>query len=140
MVGGGNLNAGGSDLLTDIGTSAGTNTTALFTAGQVFTLDGKHHRFIKDEMKSPCCFFQWKDEMYIPDLLARVTIYDKNDKAVAVLGDNPEAPTTKGWPNIQDKLQKGKFNSPHACCVDSHGDVYVVEWISTGRVTKLKRV
>jgi flagellar hook protein FlgE len=41
LVGGGNLNAGGSDLLTDIGTSAGTNTTALFTAGQVFTLDGK---------------------------------------------------------------------------------------------------
>ena len=41
LVGGGALNSSGSDLLTDVGTSAGTNTTALFTAGQVFTLDGK---------------------------------------------------------------------------------------------------
>jgi hypothetical protein len=91
-------------------------------------------------MKQPCCFFQWRDEMYIPDLQARLTILDKNDKVAAVIGDNPEAPGTKGWPNIQDKLQAGKFSSPHACCVDSRGDVYVAEWISTGRVTKLKRV
>jgi len=37
-------------------------------------------------------------------------------------------------------VQKGKFNSPHACRVDpKSGDLFVVEWISTGRVTKLKR-
>jgi sugar lactone lactonase YvrE len=106
---------------------------------QVFTLDGKHKRFITDEMKQPCCFFQFKDEMVIPDLQARVTILDKNDKPVAVLGDDPQAPKTEGWPNIQDKLKPGKFSSPHACCVDSKGDIYVVEWISTGRVTKLVR-
>jgi flagellar hook protein FlgE len=41
VVGGGPLNAGGSDLLTTVGVSAGTNTTAAFTAGQSITLDGK---------------------------------------------------------------------------------------------------
>lgn len=106
---------------------------------QVFTLDGKHKRFITAEMKQPCCFFQWQDEMYIPDLQARVTILDKNDQPLAVLGDDPQAPKTEGWPNIQDKLKPGKFSSPHACCVDSKGDIYVAEWISTGRVTKLIR-
>jgi hypothetical protein len=107
---------------------------------QVMTLDGKHKRFLKEEMKQPCCFYQFKDYMVIPDLQARVTIYDKNDKPAAILGDDPEAPKTDGWPNIQAKLKKGKFSSPHAACVDSHEDIYVVEWISTGRITKLKRV
>ncbi len=107
---------------------------------QKFTLDGKHLGFVTAELKQPCCFFEFHGDMYIPDLQARVTIFDRNDKLIAHLGDNPEAPATKGWPNIQDKLQPGKFNSPHACCVDSHGDLYVVEWISTGRVTKLRRV
>jgi len=106
---------------------------------QVFTLDGKHKRFLTNDMKAPCCFYQFKDMMLIPHLQARVTIWDKDDKTVAILGDNPEAPTTQGWPNIQDKLQPGKFNSPHAACFDSKGDIYVVEWISTGRVTKLKK-
>ncbi len=108
---------------------------------QVFTLDGRHKRFITDEatMRRPCCFYQWRDELYIPHLDARVSIWDKNDQTIAILGDNPDAPKTEGWPNIQDKLQPGKFNSPHACCVDSKGDIYVVEWISTGRVTKLVR-
>jgi hypothetical protein len=104
---------------------------------QVFTLNGKHKRFITAEMKQPCCFYQFKNEMYVPDLLARVTILDIHDKPVAVLGDNPDAPKTPGWPNIQSHLQDGKFSSPHAACVDSHGDMYVVEWIDTGRVTKL---
>jgi DNA-binding beta-propeller fold protein YncE len=107
---------------------------------QVFSLDGKHLRFITAEMKRPCCFYQWRDELYIPDLEARVTIYDKNDKPVAVLGDAPEMPKTEGWPNIPQHLKVGKFSSPHACCVDSKGDVYVGEWITTGRLTKLNRL
>ncbi|HEY8668659.1 MAG TPA: hypothetical protein VIL86_18575 [Tepidisphaeraceae bacterium] len=107
---------------------------------QVFTLDGKHKRFITEAQQMPCNFAWYKDEVYIPDLLARVTILDKNDKLITHLGENPEAPKTTGWPNIQDKVQKGKFNSPHACRVDpKSGDLFVVEWISTGRVTKLKR-
>ncbi|HWB54553.1 MAG TPA: hypothetical protein VG722_10185 [Tepidisphaeraceae bacterium] len=106
---------------------------------QVFTLDGKHKRFITKEMKQPCCFFQFKKNLYVPDLQARLTILDLHDDPACVLGDNPEAPKTEGWPNIQNKLQDGKFNSPHACCVDSRGNVYVVEWIETGRVTKLTR-
>lgn len=108
---------------------------------QVFTLDGQHKRFIVDDetMRRPCCFYQWKDEMIIPHLDARMTIWNADDKPVAVIGDNPEAPQTEGWPNIQSKLQDGKFNSPHAACADSKGDIYVVEWISTGRITKLTR-
>jgi len=107
---------------------------------QVFTLDGKFKRIISGpDIKQPCDFYQSGDDLYVPDLQARLVVLDINDKVVAVLGDNPEAPQTPGWPNIPDKLSPGKFNSCHACCVDSSGDVYVVEWISTGRILKLVR-
>lgn len=107
---------------------------------QKFTLDGEHIGFITSDLKRPCCFFEFKGDMYIPDLDARLTILDSSDRLITHLGDNPQAPATPGWPNIQAQLRPGRFNSPHACCVDSAGDVYVVEWISTGRVTKLRRL
>ena len=108
---------------------------------QVFTLDGRHKRFVTNDQQRPCNFAWYKDEVYIPDLDARLTILDKNDKLIAHLGANPEAPKTEGWPNIQAKLQEGNFNSPHQCRVNPFtGDVFVVEWISTGRVTKLRRL
>ncbi len=107
---------------------------------QVFSLDGTFKRIITDPaIIQPCGFYQYAHELWVPDLQARVVVLDGNDKVAAVLGDNPEAPKTTGWPNIQDQMTAGKFNSPHACCVDARGDVYVVEWVSTGRITKLIR-
>ncbi|UUZ86957.1 hypothetical protein LJK88_32790 [Paenibacillus sp. P26] len=33
----------------------------------------------------------------------------------------------------------GQVQLPHGVCVDSEGNVYVAEWISDGRITKLVR-
>jgi DNA-binding beta-propeller fold protein YncE len=107
---------------------------------QVFTLDGKHKRFITHpRIEQPCDLYPFGNELWVPDLNAHLVVLDANDNVAAVLGDNPEAPKTPGWPNIQSTLTNGKFNSCHGCCVDSRGDVYVVEWISTGRIIKLIR-
>jgi DNA-binding beta-propeller fold protein YncE len=107
---------------------------------QIFSLDGKHIGFVTEELRYPCCFYQFGDEIYIPDLRGRVTIFDKNNKLITHLGDNPGVWEKKGWPNLPpEEIQVGKFNSPHALCVDSRGDIYVVEWIATGRLTKLHR-
>ncbi|MHB1156602.1 MAG: hypothetical protein ACYC26_07165 [Phycisphaerales bacterium] len=38
------------------------------------------------------------------------------------------------------KIEDGKFNRPHGGCFDAHGNIYIVEWIATGRITKLTRV
>jgi len=107
---------------------------------QIFTLDGKHIGFITEELRYPCCFYQFGDELYIPDLYARVTILDKNNKLITHLGDYLDVWKRPDWPNIpHEDRHLGKFVSPHAVCVDSHGDLYVVEWIADGRVTKLRR-
>jgi hypothetical protein len=108
---------------------------------QIFSLDGQHLGFVTDELRMPCCFWQHGDEIVIPDLSARVTILDRNNKLIVHLGDDPGVWDRPGYPNIPHADRKpGKFISPHAVCVDANDDIYVVEWVSDGRITKLARV
>ena len=34
----------------------------------------------------------------------------------------------------------GKFVAPHGACFDHEGNIFVVEWVEIGRVTKLRRL
>lgn len=107
---------------------------------QVFTLDGQHKRFMEHNLDLPCSFYFFKDEVYIPDLDSRITVLDKDDRLITHLGEDQQAYKQQGWPNLpKDYYRPDKFSSPHGVCVDSHSDVYVVEWISDGRLTKLIR-
>lgn len=108
---------------------------------QSFTLDGNYLSMATDELRFPCHFYQYKDEMYIPDLHGRVTVFDKNNKLIVHLGDDPGVEKRAGFPNFpHDQRIAGKFISPHSACVDRSGNVYVVEFVNDGRVTKLKKV
>ena len=108
---------------------------------QAFTLDGRHMGFIQSELRLPCCLYQFGEELVVPELHARVTILDADDRPVCHLGDDPGVWERPGWPNIPaDQRQPGRFIAPHAACVDSRGDLYVVEWVADGRVSKLRRV
>ena len=70
-----------------------------------------------------------------------MTIFDKNNQLVTHLGDNPGVEKIKGYPNLpKETWQADKFISPHSACWDKRGDLYVVEWIRIGRITKLKHV
>jgi hypothetical protein len=81
-------------------------------------------------VRNPCCFYQHKGNLFIPDLASRVTIIDREDKAVAQLGDGKDK---------KDKdTNPGLFAAPHALTVDSRGDLYVVEWVGFGRPRKFK--
>jgi DNA-binding beta-propeller fold protein YncE len=106
---------------------------------QIFTLDGELVRMVNNDLLHPCSFFQYQDELYIPDLHSRITILDKEDKLITHLGETRNF-QVKGWPNLaKEDLEPGKFSSPHGICVDAHGDIYLVEWIEYGRITKLVR-
>lgn len=108
---------------------------------QIFDLDGNYRSVVTDELRFPCCFFQDGDEMIIPDLHARVTIFDANNRLVTHLGDTPGAWDHPQWPDIpHEDRHEGHFLTPHAACVDSRGDLYVVEFIPDGRITKLHRL
>jgi hypothetical protein len=86
----------------------------------------------------------------VPDLHARVSIFDKNNKPIIHLGEDKAwrekvvgSLNQKATPPVRAKpeeWQPGKFVHPHDACYDKDGNIFVVEWVTTGRVTFLKRV
>jgi len=103
---------------------------------EVFDLGLTYQRTLAGDVRNPCCFYQHEDKLYIPDLGGRVTILGADDKLVAHLGDGREADGKTNRPD--NKTNPALFAAPHAMCVDSRGDLYVVEWVDFGRPRKFK--
>ena len=81
--------------------------------------------------------------MVIPELLSSVTLLDAKNAVVAKLGfDADRIKADKGFTIRGDatKWQDGKFVHPHDACFDPAGNIYVAEWVATGRITKLKKL
>ncbi|MEZ6067897.1 MAG: twin-arginine translocation signal domain-containing protein [Planctomycetaceae bacterium] len=81
--------------------------------------------------------------MLVPDLHARVLIFDGKNQLVGNLGYDG------AWTAEVLKMQirgnpatwvDGKFVHPHDACFDKDGNIFVTEWVEAGRVTFLKRV
>jgi hypothetical protein len=106
---------------------------------QLFTLGGEHIRFVEGT-NYPCHFHERKGELVVPDLWARVTLLDKDNKVILHLGEAG----VDSWKAIRggprDAFPVGKFVCPHGACFDHNGNIFVVEWVEVGRVTKLRRV
>jgi sugar lactone lactonase YvrE len=107
---------------------------------QRFSLDGRHLDFIED-VPAPCHFNIYKNgDVVMPDLFARVTLFDRDNKVIVQLGDDSHSEYMKTRKMTRDHFQPGKFVCPHGACFDHAGNIYVVEWVEVGRVTQLRRV
>jgi hypothetical protein len=107
---------------------------------QRFTLDGKHIDFIPG-FRLPCHFDQRKGLVVVPDLHGRVTLLDSKNQIIEHLGDSNDP----RWNNPlrtqpREAFIPGQFVCPHGACFDHEGNVFVVEWVEVGRVTKLRRL
>lgn len=90
------------------------------------------------------------DVLLLPDLHARVSLFDKELKPLAHLGEDPvwrkkvvDSLGTKGVTPVRNQPKEwvaGKFVHPHDAAFDKDGNIFVVEWVATGRVTFLKKV
>jgi hypothetical protein len=105
---------------------------------QIFDLALNHKRNLVGDVRNPCCFYQHKENLFIPDLASRVTILDAADQLVTHLGDGKESNGPTNKPDNQ--TNPSLFAAPHSLCVDSAGSFYVVEWIPTGRPRKFRHV
>jgi len=107
---------------------------------QRFTLDGKHIDFVED-FPAPCHFNIYKNgDVVVPDLFARVTLLDSNNKVIEQLGDDSQSKYMETRKLTRDHFTPGKFVCPHGACFDHAGNIFVVEWVEVGRVTKLTKV
>ncbi len=107
---------------------------------QRFTLAGEHMDFV-DNMNALCHFGFYKNgDVVIPDLFARVTVLDKDNRVAVILGDDSTSQYRKTRTMDRTAFTPGRFVCPHGACFDHAGNIFVVEWVEVGRVSKLRKV
>ena len=106
---------------------------------QRFSLDGAHLGF-DEGFPHPCHFSEHQGTMVVPDLFAKVTLIDRRNAVVAELGDNGPDSWKALRTGPRDGFPSGKFVCPHGATFDQAGNIFVVEWVEVGRVTKLRKV
>lgn len=107
---------------------------------QIFDMDFKYLETLTG-FGLPANIDTWQNLMLVPELKARVSLLDENNKVVAQLGVGTdrlnEVNNLRGQP---DQWKPGQFVHPHDACFAENGDIFVAEWVGTGRVSKLERV
>lgn len=109
---------------------------------QYFTLEGEHLGFVTG-LPHPCHFSIRGQELLVPDLHSRLTILDAQNQPAAQLGYDPawtarvQKERLRGKP---DAWPVGRFVHPHQARFDRDGNIFVVEWVPVGRVSKLRRL
>lgn len=107
---------------------------------QHFDLDGNFIAVVTENLRRPCSMSFHGDKVAVAELQGRVTILDGDNNHAAYLGDNPDE---KQWANFKvnpTDFQEGIFTAPHGVSFDKAGNVYVMDWNYTGRVSKLKLI
>jgi len=109
---------------------------------QRFTLEGRHVDSIAGISKMPCYLHERNGDVVIADLLSKVVILDRQNKVVATLGESEYS--REDWSKVRNQspgtFVPGRFVCPHGACFDHEGNIFVVEWVESGRVTKLRRL
>jgi hypothetical protein len=84
-----------------------------------------------------------------PDPHARVTLLDKDNQVITHLGFDQartDRVLNKGGQGglvmrtKPETWEHGWFIHPHDACLDRDDNIFVVEWVRGGRVTKLRKV
>lgn len=107
---------------------------------QILGMDGTYKETLTG-FGLPANIDTWNNLMLVPELSACVTLLDEHNKPVAKLGRAverlQEVKNLRGLPN---EWRDGEFVHPHDACFTPSGDIFVAEWVSTGRITKLERL
>lgn len=111
---------------------------------QYFTLEGLHQGFV-NSVSFPADFDTRGEVMLVPDLHARVTLYDKDNAVISHLGYE-QAWTERALANgfemrrTPKMWEAGRFVHPHDACFDPEGNIYVAEWVASGRISFLEKL
>lgn len=107
---------------------------------QRFDLNGNFIDVAATDLRRPCSVSFHGDHVAVAELEGRVTVLDDAFNVVGHFGDNPRR---EHWANNgvpPTEWSDGIFTAPHGCCFDAEGNLYVMDWNATGRISKLARV
>jgi sugar lactone lactonase YvrE len=104
---------------------------------QHFDLDGNFVAVITEGLRLPCSVSFHGDHVAVAELEGRVAIIDGKNKLVSVLGDNPAVDQRANYNVPPDQWKPGVFTAPHGVCYDKDQNLYVMDWNSSGRVSRL---
>lgn len=106
----------------------------------IFDREGQPLRASSEGLRRPCQMQPTGKELAVADIDGKVTILDRNGAPLVHLGEQPDPALRKRRNTPRERWRAGEFLSPHAVCVAPNGDLFVVDWLLEGRVTKLERV
>ncbi|MBI1176837.1 6-bladed beta-propeller [bacterium] len=107
---------------------------------QYFDLDGNFVKVAVDGLRRPCSVSFHGDKVAVAELEGRVTILDKDNHPIAFLGDNPIKAQWAVNPVPPADWREGIFTAPHGICYDTKGNLYVMDWNKSGRISRLNRM
>jgi hypothetical protein len=108
---------------------------------QVFGLGVQHLRTVRDHFRRPCSVVRGPDgQRVVADLAGRITLLHENGSLIGHLGDQPDEAKRANNGVPPEEWIDGEFVAPHFATFDEEGNLYVLDWVSAGRVTKLRRL
>ena len=103
-------------------------------------MDGNHLETLKG-YGLPANFDIYGNAMLVPELKGLLTILDRDNKPLAKLGDGrKKLEEVEKLREKEEMWTDGEFVHPHDACFDLDGNIFVAEWVRTGRVSKLTKV
>jgi hypothetical protein len=109
---------------------------------QFLSLDGKYISTLEG-FGLPANAETSGDLLVVPELVGCVSLLNSRNEVVARLCDDAERIRADKKFEIRGNPQAwkpGRFVHPHDACFDPRGNLFVAEWVATGRVTRLKRL
>jgi hypothetical protein len=103
------------------------------------SLDGDFLGVVAKDLLLPSAIAVWNDYAMVAELMGQITILDKAGKVVAKFGTDT-VPDEQGNRLLEPaRWRPGIVTAPHGIAVNKHGDVFVTELNSFGRVHRFNR-
>ena len=107
---------------------------------QTFTVAGEYQNTIRG-FEMPANVDIRGELMLVPELFGKITLLDAANSVVARLdAGRPRLDDNRDLRKYPDQWKDGEFVHPHDACFSAEGDIYVAEWVGSGRVTRLVSV
>lgn len=107
---------------------------------QHYDLEGNFVATLIENLRRPCSVAFHGDQLAVAELEGRVTILDGKNRPIAHLGDNPDKTQWANYRVPAEQWPPGLFTAPHGVAFDEAGNLFVMDWNATGRITRLDHV